>query len=116
MGCDPTFSWIGWSSANPRSFRRAVLDAFAVCAFGKSFKGRPLSSKLTVPVGQTKLTTPVLKFSHGVPPLFSTSTRRTYGDPYCTVCAAVLRIGLLLASKVTKLTSTLLACLMRVTE
>jgi hypothetical protein len=41
-----------------------MLLAFGVCAFGKSFKGVPLLVSDTVPVGQMKLSAPVLRFSH----------------------------------------------------
>src|SRR5260370_331615 len=54
----------------------ALFVAFGVCAFGKSFNALPPSSRLIVPVGQTKFTAPVFRFWQGVVFAFSTSTRR----------------------------------------
>ena len=64
--------------------------AFAFCALKKSFNATPLSSIVTVPVGHTKLIAPVVRFSQVVPELFATSTRKMYGEPYATDCAAVV--------------------------
>jgi len=102
----PGANWIGWSSAKPRSFKFAILVALAFCALGKSFSGLPLLRSCTEPVGHANETTPVVAFSQGVPLLLVTSTRRIYGDPYATFCAAVVMAPL----AVTKLTITFAVC------
>ena len=63
-----------------------------------------------MPVGHTKLTAPVLRFWQLWLPLFSTSTRKIYGEPYGTLIAPVLSVGTLVLLKVTKLTTVRLAC------
>ncbi|SRR5258706_6893750 len=91
---------------NPRSFKRATFLAPGVCAVGKSLSGFGPSFRLTDPVGQTKLRPALAMFSQIVPALFATSTRKIYGEPYATLCAAVTICPVAL----TKLTITWLFC------